>query len=52
METCKHYVKKCHEWWAQVSRWLGDNWLMVAICAIFVAVALCMISLIVMVLTT
>ena len=41
-----------HERLARVYDWLGDNWLMVVIYTLIVAIALCMIDLIVMVLTT
>ena len=41
-----------HKRLARACDWLGNNWLLVAIYMIFVAVVLCMINLIVMVLTT
>ncbi len=41
-----------HERLANAYDWLGDNWLMVIIYVLFVAVVLCMINLIVMLLTT
>lgn len=41
-----------HERLAKAYDWLGDNWLMVVIYVLFVAVVLCMIDLIVMLLTT
>ena len=37
-----------HERLAKAYDWLGDNWLMVVIYVLFVAVVLCMINLIVM----
>ena len=41
-----------HELLARAFDWLYDNWFIVVICVLFVAVALCMINLLVMVLTT
>ena len=41
-----------HECLSRAYDWLGDNWLMVVIYVLFVAVVICMINLIVMVLTT